>query len=175
MAKTHIVGGVALGYLALNNIDKLNVDLQNTNTLIIVGAGLVIGSLLPDIDHPRSTLSLKVRPIGFIVSKLFRHREYTHSIVGAITMSLLFYMLLAYFEGTKEIAYVFTVSLAIGIISHIFLDMLNKTGVALFYPFTRKRIRLLGKYYIPIGGGLNKLEVLLLLIFSGLIYKFVFV
>lgn len=173
MGRTHIVGGVALGYLTLNNIDKFNVNLNDKNTLIIVTAGLIIGSLLPDIDHPRSTISLKIRPIGFIVSKLFRHREYTHSIVGAITMSLLSYMLLSYFNLTRDIAYVFIISLTIGIISHILLDMLNKTGVALFYPFTRKRVRLLGRYYIPIGMGWSRFEIVIFLLFSGLIYRFI--
>ena len=171
--RTHIAGGLALGYLAFNYIDNLNVNLNDSKTLIIASSGLILGALLPDIDHPRSMLSLKIKPIGFIASKLFKHREYTHSIVGSISMTLLMGLLIKYLGLDNGMNYLILKSLFIGIVSHVLLDMLTFYGVALFYPFTKKRIRLLGDCYIPKTVEWGIWEVIIFLVSSGVIYRFV--
>lgn len=140
--KTHIAGGLALGYIAFNNIAMLNVDISDSKSLIIVTSGLMLGSLFPDIDHRNSYLSRKVKPISCITSKIFRHREFTHSIVGTILMSYLFYLLLGKFNINPIYANVFIKAFTIGIISHILLDMMTVSGVVLFYPLYKKKVRL---------------------------------
>lgn len=77
--KTHIAGGLALGYIAFSKVPMFNVDMTQSKTLIIITSGLVVGSLFPDIDHKNSYLSRKIKPLSFITSKLFKHREFTHS------------------------------------------------------------------------------------------------
>lgn len=93
--KTHIAGGLALGYILFNKVPMLNVDITESKTLIIITSGLVLGSLFPDIDHKNSYLSRKLKPVSFITSKVFKHREFTHSIVGTISISYLMYFILS--------------------------------------------------------------------------------
>lgn len=171
--RTHIVGGVAIGLLAFNYIEMLNVNISESNSLILATGGLVLGALLPDIDHPRSMISLKIKPIGFILSKLFKHREYTHSIVGSLSMTFLIGILINLLGINNDINYLFLKALFIGIASHILLDMLTFHGVALLYPFTKKRIRLLGNLYLPRTLEWGIWEIIISLVSAGVIYKFV--
>ncbi|MCK9470720.1 MAG: metal-dependent hydrolase [Bacilli bacterium] len=171
--RTHMVSGVALGYLAFNSMEILNVNLNDSKTLLLVTGGLVLGSLLPDIDHPRSMISLRVKPIGFIVSKLFKHREYTHSIIGSLSMTFLIGILLNLLNIETNINFIFLKALFSGIASHIILDMLTFHGVALLYPFTKKRIRLLGNLYIPRTLEWGLWEIIISLVSVGVIYNFV--
>lgn len=138
--KTHIAGGLALGYILFSKVPMLRVDITESKTLIIITSGLLLGSLFPDIDHKNSYLSRKIKPISSVTSKVFRHREFTHSIVG----TLLFYYLLSMFLGRTSIdpmySTMFIEAFTIGVISHILLDMLTVSGVVLFYPVYKKRI-----------------------------------
>lgn len=138
--KTHIAGGLALGYILFNKVPMLNVDITESKTLIIITSGLVLGSLFPDIDHKNSYLSRKLKPVSFITSKVFKHREFTHSIVGTISISYLMYFILS--KTNMEYMYksMFSKAFTIGIISHIILDMMTISGVVLFYPLYKKRV-----------------------------------
>lgn len=80
----------------------------------IILAGL--GGLLPDIDCSSSLLGQKV---GFI-SNLFEHRSFTHSLLFAL------------------ICLPVNIWLSLGVVSHIFLDMMTPGGVRLFFPFRNK-------------------------------------
>lgn len=111
---THMVGG-ALFSLALG-AGPLG---------IAVGT---FGGLLPDIDHTQSTLGKKIKPI----SKLLKHRGGTHSIFFVLLVYFIFYYLIMFLGFDKywlELRYI-----AIGVISHLILDMCNKRGVQLFFP-----------------------------------------
>ena len=138
--KTHIAGGLAFGYVLFSKIPTLNVDIRESKSLIIITSGLILGSLFPDIDHRNSYLSRKIKPISFITSKLFKHREFTHSIAGTILVSYLIYIILG--RTNIEIMYssMFNKAFTIGIISHIILDMMTVSGVILFYPIYKKRV-----------------------------------
>lgn len=92
---------------------------------IILGG--ILGSLLPDIDHPKSTISLKLKSYLFI-----RHRGFTHSLTA-----LLLLILLAPW-GEKILHYNLYQGIIIGIISHIFLDSLTPSGVQLFFPCKKR-------------------------------------
>ena len=78
---------------------------------------IALGALLPDIDHSSSTIGHNVKPIAWLLP----HRGITHSLLFA------------------AIAFVIHPSLAIGVASHILLDLLNPAGVELLWPF-RKRL-----------------------------------
>ncbi len=115
---THIAFGLALGLAAES---FLNIE----PNLIEYGAGILAGSLLPDIDHPSSSLGRKVPVLSHVVSMLFKHRTFTHSIVFVLLVALFAYPYLSVsmFHG-----------LMVGIISHILGDMLTNRGVKVFYP-----------------------------------------
>lgn len=172
MGKTHVISGVALGCFVFSNIDILNVNIRDEKTFIIATTGLVMGSLLPDIDHPKSIISSKLKIVSIFTSRLFKHREYTHSIVGISTMTLLIGIILDLLGVNRWFNFVFLKSLFIGIATHILMDMLTFSGVSLFYPFTKKRVKLLGNYYLPgsIGGGIS--EMIISVISSFVIYRY---
>lgn len=118
----------------------LNVDITESKSLIIITSGLILGSLFPDIDHRNSYLSRKLKPISYITSKIFKHREFTHSIVGTISVSYLLYIILSKTNIDPIYSYMFIKAFTVGIISHIILDMLTVSGVVLFYPIYKRRI-----------------------------------
>ena len=67
--KTHIAGGLALGYILFSKVPMLKVDITESKTLIIITSALVIGSLFPDIDHKNSYLSRKLKPVSYVDRK----------------------------------------------------------------------------------------------------------
>ena len=78
---------------------------------------VVIGSLLPDIDHPRSILGR-----FNIFSSLMSHRGFCHTLAGGIMLSLPF----LYIHDAAPYVY-------LGIISHLFGDRLQSArGTRMF-------------------------------------------
>lgn len=160
---THVAGGLALGYLAFNNIEMLNVNLNDNKTLLLATTGLILGALIPDIDHHNSIISNKVKPIGYVVSKIFKHRGFTHSILGSIVITFLFNWILGFAGISNWINSVLSRAIYLGIASHILLDMLTPSGVSLLYPYNKKYS--LAKITIGDIG-----ESILVILFAGMIY-----
>ena len=78
---------------------------------------VVIGSLLPDIDHPKSVLGR-----FNLFSHFMTHRGFSHTLCGCLLLSLPF----LYIQGATP--YVF-----LGAISHLFADRLQSaTGSRMF-------------------------------------------
>lgn len=90
--------------------------------IIIAGAS----SLLPDIDHPKSTFGRLVPFLSYPISAVFGHRGITHSFF-AILASIA--ILLKYGYQTEYVA-----AIIIGYLSHLAGDMLTNSGVPLFWP-----------------------------------------
>ncbi|MCY0895230.1 MAG: metal-dependent hydrolase [Alicyclobacillaceae bacterium] len=85
-------------------------------------------AVLPDIDHPSSWITQRVDPLG-LVSKVFRHRTFTHSL---ILSALLYLVLFVVFPGVP----VWLASgVLVGWMSHWLIDLTNPAGVMLFWPF----------------------------------------
>lgn len=125
-ANQHIAGGIiaAGGWLYYQHTPFLS-----EAALLCLGAA-AIGSLLPDVDHPYSTINRLL-----ILPKLFclfiRHRTITHSV-----WMLAGIMLLAFTYLPQPAA----IGLSIGYASHIILDTLTPAGVPIFYP-AKLRVR----------------------------------
>lgn len=117
--KTHIVGGLAagVGYSVIFGVD-------DTTPFLF---GCMVGSLIPDIDHPQGKLGRVLPFISHPISSIFGHRTLTHSLLFLVGTWLLF--LFTNFSGALEMG------ILIGIASHIILDSVTKDGVKLFYPF----------------------------------------
>lgn len=108
---------------------------------------LVIGSLLPDIDHTTSTLG-RFFPIG----KFIKHRGITHSLLALVASFLIHPWL------------------GLGVLTHILLDMLNPARVQFLYPLKTKVG--LGLKFLPTGGIGEKLLYLSTICFFGfLVYQ----
>ena len=105
--------------------------------LVLLGAVIAggIGALLPDLDHPQSTISRRVWLAGASLRLVVSHRGALHSLIAMAAA-----MLLAAIapDDYGQIA----LSAAVGYCSHIFLDALTVSGVPLLWPYSR-RFRLL--------------------------------
>lgn len=123
LKSTHIAFAIALGAFSTKFI---NIPIDQTGELTLYGSGLVLGSLIPDIDHPNSAVSRKVPIVPGIISSLFGHRTFFHS--------LLFVALVA--AGLFSfIPFMLYLGFLIGIVSHLIGDMMTVRGIKLFYPF----------------------------------------
>lgn len=92
-------------------------------------AAAVLGSLLPDIDHPNSWAGRKLRPISVPLSLLVGHRGITHSLLAVIGGIAL----LAAMGGNWVAA-----PIIIGYLSHLAADSLTPSGVPLLWPWKRR-------------------------------------
>lgn len=179
-AATHRIGGAAMG-LGLVVYTHANA----TDGALIVGAS-ILGSILPDIDNPHSSISYKWRGISWIVTisqmlirgishlfpkkqaayirSLIGHRGLTHSLAPVMVLAAIG-VLCSPWAGHKQIGYYIASGLAGGILSHIAFDMLAG-GAPLFMPFSTKRICLA---HIKTGGIAEKIfRTCLIIFFTGL-------
>lgn len=112
---THLSFSLLLGLIL---IKFMNLTVP---TIIFLGIICVAG-FLPDIDNATSFIGRKAKPISLFLS----HRQFFHSILCAIVISLVLFNLV----GVADYAFAFL----IGYGSHLFLDSFNKGGIALFWP-----------------------------------------
>lgn len=100
---------------------------------ILLFTSTVFGSLLPDIDHPKSFLGRRLSFLSRFLYKSIGHRTLTHSLIFISTLSVLLVKV-----GSLSLA----LGLLLGMLSHILLDLFSfGDGVAFLYPFYTKRIR----------------------------------
>lgn len=122
--KTHIAFSTLAGVCVAKFLD---IPFQTDYVI-----GLAVGSLLPDIDHPKSYIGKKLSKTSRIMSKTVGHRGLTHSLPFWLCLFTLgFFMKENVFLG-----------LWIGYLFHIVGDLLTVAGVPLFYPFSKARIKL---------------------------------
>ncbi len=94
-------------------------------------AAVVIGSVLPDVDHVVSVLGSDAA-IRF-------HRGISHSFAGIAVSSLLLALLLCRFGRWKDLKKLYLFAL-IGQLSHIALDLITSYGTQIFQPFSDARV-----------------------------------
>jgi inner membrane protein len=143
MGKTHLVIGVSYGVALVPAVTRGEFT---PTQLGFIMTGLVIGSLLPDIDHPQSLISQQIPLVGKVISRLTRHRGLFHSILGVVILFGLSAWLsiliaggltsLGIQQADTATRYI-SAGLMIGYILHIVADMLTISGVKLFYPWKR--------------------------------------
>jgi len=202
MGRSHALSGV------------LAVTIAGAYLAVPAGAMLVLGmvvpgsSLLPDVDHARSTVSNTYGPITRGFSKLVGHRQITHSVPGVLALGTALYGSLAVRDGAADqwepavrvpaqiASYAFVclvlilvlaafvrlfrnapgrvgrwfrrswlddiapipfvgsvvifsdldlryvpVAVMIGCLIHMFGDMITKMGLAVWWPFSKRKIR----------------------------------
>jgi inner membrane protein len=122
MARSHVIVGLAT-WIAVAPVLHLP-------SLDPVYLGLVVaGSLLPDVDHPKSWVGRRTRPISTAIASTFSHRGITHSAIAVIGLTILL-LHAGYRRGGVS-------ALVIGYLSHLAADMLTPRGLRLAWPLRR--------------------------------------
>lgn len=124
--RTHLTTSFALGLPLMAAVGQVTV---------INGLALACGSLLPDIDHPRSFIGKKSQVVSKVASKTLGHRGATHSLIVAILVYL----------GTLWIARHYLSSEANfvpfwlfgGYLLHLSEDSFSKNSIHWFWPFSK--------------------------------------
>ena len=147
MGTTHRIGGLMAGIIVLSGCP--NYEIHSLATI----SGALIGSLLPDIDNPHSTISKKMPLIAQLVQmiqrmiwavsrllpgrigknirSMFGHRGIFHSLIFPILLCLI-----CQSSRFKSIS----LGLLAGMLSHLLLDAFSG-GIPLFMPISVKRFR----------------------------------
>ncbi|NWK84920.1 metal-dependent hydrolase [Staphylococcus sp. GSSP0090] len=118
--KTHASCGLLVGALT---IEYFHTDLFTSITVITLA---VISSLLPDICHTQSKIGRRFKVISFFIRMIFGHRTFTHSLLFIAIIVCLLYVI--------QTPTYYLVTIILGLLSHVILDMLTPRGVKLFYP-----------------------------------------
>ncbi|WP_077152488.1 metal-dependent hydrolase [Paraclostridium sordellii] len=148
--KTHNIGGLFIGTLFIGlNINYIFTHFNIFTILILLILyiySLYIGSLFPDIDHPKSYLDRRYPLLSNLINNKFHHRGFTHSLLFIYLLIFIFLLVsifLKIFYPRVYIIlgiYIFTIECGfiLGCLSHIIFDMFNPSGVCLFYPYIKK-------------------------------------
>ena len=113
---THFVAGGIAGALLFPELGILPLS------------GALLGSLLPDLDHPYSPIGKKLRILSPLGGK---HRGWFHTIIGMGVLSLPFFALNT----------LIGIGVMSGYFSHLILDTLNPSGIMWLWPFSRRRFK----------------------------------
>ncbi len=136
LAKSHISLGLVGGIIAYPLAQKYGIAKEFYLTLLL--PLILLGSLLPDIDEPRSFIGRKFPLISRIFSISFSHRGFTHFLI----FPLIFVVVGAIF--THPLITPIFFALAYGIFLHQIGDMLTISGIPhYFFPISRKKAVLL--------------------------------
>jgi inner membrane protein len=119
MAKSHVVVGLVT-WVAV-------APLLHVATLDPAYLGLAVtGSLLPDVDHPKSWVGRRSRPVSTLIASILGHRGITHSAIAvAGLVAVLLYA--GYRRGAVD-------ALAVGYLSHLAADLFTPQGLRLAWP-----------------------------------------
>ena len=149
LAPTHSIFGL---FLTLILLAVFGVKEGLHWTILVVA---IIGSLMPDLDMPKSFIGRLFFFISNPLERKFGHRTITHSLIGWFLASLMFAALasalffgLNYFSLSASVANWIDIPLqsrhghllriiaafSIGYLSHLILDMFNPRGIQLFWP-----------------------------------------
>ena len=122
MARSHVVIGLGAWIVAAPG---LHLPSLGPSYLALA----VAGSLLPDIDHPKSWVGRRTRPVSNAIASALGHRGITHSAIAVIALAVLL-LHAGYRRGGVA-------ALAVGYLSHLAADMLTPRGLRLAWPLRK--------------------------------------
>ena len=135
LAKSHISLGLLGGIVAYPLAQKFGIAKEFYLTLLL--PLILVGSLLPDIDEPKSFIGRKFPIISRIFSISFSHRGFTHFLI----FPLIFVIIGAI--CAHDIITPCLFALAYGIFLHQVGDMLTISGIPhYFFPLRQKAVLL---------------------------------
>ncbi|HWX49146.1 MAG TPA: metal-dependent hydrolase [Roseomonas sp.] len=128
MAGSHIALGAAAWFAAAPRLGLPALDPA------MLGLA-VLGALLPDVDHPKSWVGKRLRPVSHLFATLLGHRGVTHSLVAVVGCAVLLL--------SQNVPLAITAPLVVGYLSHLAADLLTPGGLRLAWP-------LRGTYALPL-------------------------
>jgi inner membrane protein len=145
--RTHLAFSFLIGLYLIEFLD--------INEQILFMVVLLFFSVFPDVDERTSKIFKKLKPFSYLAA-LFGHRNIFHTIYFPVAIFLVLYIF-----NLKLLS----IAVLVGYLLHLFLDLITKKGLALFYPLSKKRI----KGFVKVG---SLIENLIFLVFIVLIvYK----
>ncbi len=116
---------------------------RRTHILFAAGAGAALARLL-GLGSQGMVLLVACAAVGAQLPDLdvgYRHRMLLHNLFTLLPLALLYPLLLTLgVPGPAALPAV--LGLLVGFASHLLLDIVTVAGVALFYPFSRRRLRI---------------------------------
>lgn len=149
--RTHLAFSFLIG---LYIIDFLKI--KNQILFVII---LLFFSIFPDIDESSSRIFKKLRPFSYL-AVLLGHRSILHTVYFPLAIALVLFI----FDMK-----LLSLAVLIGYLSHLFLDLITKRGITLFYPLTKKRI----KGFIKVGSLIETIFFVILIVL--IVYKLIFI
>jgi inner membrane protein len=148
MKRSHALIGAASGVAVANAVGE---------PLVASAVVASLAALLPDLDHPHST-------VGRLLPRWWHrltpgHRGPTHSLAWCLGLALLVYALQGVLLGQPPNALLALAVLA-GSLSHVLADGLTVAGVPLWWPLRRRRSVFLGVLAFPTRSWVEGLVVL---------------
>lgn len=127
LGHTHAVIGLTVGMVAAQSAGLPPMQ------VLFIGCVSVLGALVPDIDHPASTIRRRLGVGGHVAFFWLGHRGITHTLMmlAAVSAATLYFL-----PSNVAFAFIF------GYASHLLADVLTKSGVPLAYPLTNYRYSL---------------------------------
>ena len=122
MARSHLLVGAAAWVLTAPALHLPALDVGE----LALAMG---GALLPDLDHPKSWVGRRTRPVSTVVGAVLGHRGVTHSAVALLALAAL----LAHAGAARATS----AAIAVGYLSHLAADMLTPQGLRLAWPLRR--------------------------------------
>lgn len=175
LAPTHGVFGV---FLTLIILAVFGIQESLHWSILLVA---VIGSMMPDLDHPRSLVGRLFFFVSIPLERKFGHRTVTHSILGwaistalaAVVIGLTWLVYHSLIQPrfplpiiSSALAIRWIAAFSIGYLSHILIDMVNPRGVQLFWPNDARDVISKNPDLRPESG--SKAEVLIFALLVGL-------
>ncbi|OLP65217.1 hypothetical protein BACPU_17510 [Bacillus pumilus] len=129
--KTHMMGGIAAATAVAYYYGFEPVTMAAAGT---------VGALLPDLCHTKSKIGRKFPLLSTLISSVFGHRTFTHSLL----FLLIIYLIAKTYIPNDSLS----VGLLIGMASHLLLDAGTVNGIKFLFPATIK-VRL--PFYVRTG------------------------
>lgn len=160
--KTHQMASVVTCTLAVQNLAIIkNSELGILATgLVFVGGS--IGATLSDLDHPNSKIRRFIRKLftgNAQPTKSYspNHRREPHMpFYWLLTFGIIFSII------KNPVILMFLIGTAIGVFSHLLIDLFNPLGIPLYGPFSKKKVSL---FFIKTG---SVGETIFMLLLTGL-------
>lgn len=156
----HLAGGLVITGLAAS-FYEINIFSQASYLVIIL-----VGSLLPDIDHTKSIIGKALWPVSKAISQKYAHRTITHSLLFLFSSTLIFWFINNYFLKIPEASTI----LFFSVFSHFLLDMITIQGIPLFYPFIKNPCVIPGKLEWRLSSGNLRQEGIAFFMFGLLLF-----
>lgn len=119
----------------------------------LASAACAVGSLLPDLDHPRSSIGRVFFFVSHPLNMRFGHRGLVHSFFVWIPL-----LIVGLLVRSHTIQW-----LAIGALSHVIIDCYNTAGVRAFSPFSDKSVVMFKRDWRVSAGSLGEIYVFILI------------